>query len=78
MPDLNGRQLHQELLALRPGLPVLFMSGYAGDVVTQRGVLEDGLDFIQKPFASEDFEAAVARALRRVPALRSGSTPSGA
>jgi FixJ family two-component response regulator len=54
------------------------MSGYAGDVVTQRGVLEDGLDFIQKPFASEDFEAAVARALRRVPARRSASTPSGA
>jgi PAS domain S-box-containing protein len=78
MPDLNGRQLHEALLSLRPGLPVLFMSGYAGDVVTQHGVLEDGLDFIQKPFASEDFEAAVRRALGRAAAARPGPAPSGA
>jgi CheY-like chemotaxis protein len=67
MPDLNGRQLHQELAAIQPGLRVLFMSGYAGDVVSQRGVLEDGLEFIQKPFTLEALEAAVRRALAARP-----------
>jgi PAS domain S-box-containing protein len=63
MPGLDGRQLHQQLGALRPGLRVLFMSGYAGDVVTHHGVLEDGAAFLQKPFSPEGLAAAVQRAL---------------
>jgi PAS domain S-box-containing protein len=63
MPGLNGRALHERLAAGRPGLRVLYMSGYAGDVVTQRGVLHDGLDLIQKPFTSDALAEAVRRAL---------------
>jgi DNA-binding response OmpR family regulator len=60
MPGQNGRQLHLQLQARRPGLPVLYMSGYAGDVIGQLGVLGDGAAFLQKPFNAE----ALAGALR--------------
>ncbi len=50
LPDLNGRALHLALGRERPALRVLYMSGYTADVITHHGVLEDGVDFIQKPF----------------------------
>jgi signal transduction histidine kinase len=62
MPHLTGRELWQELRKARPELKCLFMSGYAGDVISHRGVLEDGVHFLQKPFALE----ALARKIRHV------------
>jgi CheY-like chemotaxis protein len=63
MPDMNGRQLHERLAARRPGLRVLFMSGYAGDVVTERGVQEANAAFLQKPFTADALGDAVQRVL---------------
>jgi len=59
MPGQNGRQLHAQLLARRPGLPVLYMSGYAGDVIGHLGVLGDGAAFLQKPFNAEALDVAL-------------------
>ncbi len=59
MPDMNGRDLADRLLAQRPGLKVLFMSGYTANVIARRGVLDEGVAFIQKPFAMRDFAVAV-------------------
>jgi two-component system, cell cycle sensor histidine kinase and response regulator CckA len=53
MPELGGRELGSRLAALRPELPILFMSGYTGDDVIQRGLLEPGVPFQQKPFTPE-------------------------
>jgi PAS domain S-box-containing protein len=53
MPELSGRELGMRLAALRPELPVLYMSGYTGDDVIQRGLLEPGVPFQQKPFTPE-------------------------
>ena len=50
LPEMNGRQLQERLLELRPGMRTVFMSGYDADVVAHRGVLEEGVTFIQKPF----------------------------
>ncbi len=50
MPEMGGRELGQSLARLEPGLPVLFMSGYTGEDVVQRGLLEPGAPFQQKPF----------------------------
>jgi CheY-like chemotaxis protein len=47
------------LAVLEPGLPVLFTSGYTGDDVIQRGLLEPGAPFQQKPFTPEALAAAV-------------------
>jgi len=63
MPDLDGRQLFDRLRETRPGLKVLFMSGYPGDVVTQRGVPLEDLPLLQKPFTAEALEEAVRRAM---------------
>ncbi|NVO00187.1 MAG: PAS domain-containing protein [Geobacteraceae bacterium] len=49
MPEVNGRQLQEMILAIRPELPFLFMSGYTSDILTEHGVAEHGLNFISKP-----------------------------
>jgi CheY-like chemotaxis protein len=53
MPQLSGRELGSRLAVLQPELPVLYMSGYTGDDVIQRGLLEPGVPFQQKPFTPE-------------------------
>jgi two-component system cell cycle sensor histidine kinase/response regulator CckA len=50
MPAMNGRELFQQLVVDRPGLKVLYMSGYTDDVITYHGVLDEGTPFLQKPF----------------------------
>jgi CheY-like chemotaxis protein len=49
MPKKNGRETFEALKAIKPELKVLFMSGYTADLIEQRGILERGLSFIQKP-----------------------------
>ena len=53
MPDMNGRELARRLLRLRPGTPVLYMSGYTERTIQQNGELEPGLAFLQKPFTEQ-------------------------
>ncbi len=62
MPQMSGRELAEHVLALRPNLPVLFMSGYTDDAIVRHGLLDEKLNFLQKPFDS----ATVARKVREV------------
>jgi two-component system, cell cycle sensor histidine kinase and response regulator CckA len=50
MPEMNGRDLAAQLQQLNPELKVLFMSGYTADVIAHQGILDEGTNFIQKPF----------------------------
>jgi signal transduction histidine kinase/CheY-like chemotaxis protein len=50
MPEMGGRELAQNLALFDPELPILFMSGYTGEDVVQRGLLDPGAPFQQKPF----------------------------
>ena len=50
LPGMNGKKLYEKALAMRPSLKVLYMSGYTGNVIAHRGVLDEGVQFIQKPF----------------------------
>ena len=59
MPEMGGRELGRRLASLRPSLPVLYISGYTGEDVTQRGLLEPGAPFQQKPFAPEELARKV-------------------
>ncbi|MGE3636894.1 MAG: response regulator, partial [Sandaracinaceae bacterium] len=63
MPGLSGPQLAQTLLAQRPELRVLYMSGYAENVEEVRAALERGQTFLAKPFAPEELLRAVREAL---------------
>jgi PAS domain S-box-containing protein len=51
MPEMNGKDLANNLLSLYPELKCLFMSGYTANVIAHHGVLNKGIDFIQKPFS---------------------------
>ena len=53
MPGLSGRELADRLTAQRPGIRVLYMSGYPGDAVVQHGTLPSGSAFLQKPFSPD-------------------------
>jgi PAS domain S-box-containing protein len=53
MPGLSGRELADRLAAQRPGIRVLYMSGYPGDAVVQHGTLPSGSAFLQKPFSPD-------------------------
>ena len=59
MPGMNGRELARSLLASRPNLKCLFMSGYTADVIVHHGVLEPGMHFIQKPVSLRDIAVKV-------------------
>jgi len=59
MPEMNGRDLTERLLAIRPEMKHLFMSGYTADVIAHQGVLEEGIKFIQKPFSLKDLAAKI-------------------
>jgi len=54
MPEMNGRDLAARLLTSYPRLKRLFMSGYTASVIAHHGVLDEGFDFIQKPFSMSD------------------------
>lgn len=48
MPEMNGRDLVNKIRLQRPGVAVLYMSGYPHDVIADRGILEEGINFIEK------------------------------
>jgi PAS domain S-box-containing protein len=66
MPEMHGRELAEKLSAIRPDLKCLYMSGYTSDVIAHRGILDEGLNFIQKPFGKDDLAVRVRQVLDHV------------
>ncbi len=65
MPGMNGRLLVERLQVLRPGLRVLYASGYTADVIAQHGVLSPGVEFLSKPFTAASLATTVRELLDR-------------
>jgi len=63
LPEMNGKELSCRLLELCPELKTLFMSGYTANIIAHRGVLDKGVNFIQKPFSLESMALKVREAL---------------
>jgi len=63
MPEMNGRELSEQMTSLCPDIKLLFMSGYTSNVIAHHGVLDHGVEFIQKPFSMKDMTIKVREVL---------------
>ena len=63
MPKMNGKELSRRLSALYPGMKCLYMSGYTAEAISSRGLLEEGVHFLSKPFTTEQLAAKVRQVL---------------
>jgi len=59
MPDINGRKLADEAVRRRPGLKVIFTTGYTANAVVHGGELDKGVHFISKPFTLDQLATKV-------------------
>ncbi len=65
MPSMNGHELYERLAPLRPGIKVLYMSGYAESGIVHDGAIDPGTAFISKPFTPDALAARVRQILDR-------------
>ncbi len=63
MPQMSGRELAERITQTRPGVKVLYMSGYTDDIIVRHDVLDPGIEFIQKPFLPSSLVRRVREAL---------------
>ncbi|NBF06232.1 PAS domain-containing protein [Pseudomonas sp. Fl5BN2] len=70
LPGMNGRQLAEIARQHRPGLKVLFMTGYAEKAAERQGFLEPGMDLMAKPFSIEDLAQKIRQMIGREPPIQ--------
>ncbi len=63
MPDMNGREVARQVRGQRPGIRVVYMSGYSPEAIAHDGLLDEGAAFVRKPFESGLLLQTVRRAL---------------
>ncbi|HEY6246429.1 MAG TPA: ATP-binding protein [Pyrinomonadaceae bacterium] len=67
MPGMSGRDLATQLQSTHPEMHVLYMSGYTEDTIVHHGLLEQGINFLQKPFGPEQLLVSVREVLGQTP-----------
>ncbi len=65
MPKMNGKQVYDEIMELKPDTRVIFSSGYTANIIQKKGILEEGIDFILKPVSPQELLRKVREALNR-------------
>ncbi len=65
MPEMNGRDLAANMVAKKPDMKCLFMSGYTADIINKHGVIEENLCFIQKPFSKMELAGKIREVIDR-------------
>ena len=73
MPRMGGRQLAEQVTAMRPGIAVLFLSGYSDDEILRRGVRTSQFALVRKPLVAAVFNAKVREVLDRQRAVAPGT-----
>ena len=63
MPGMNGRELQQKVVVVRPNIKTLYMSGYTDNVIVHHGILYQGVNFLQKPFTIHNLLGKVRQTL---------------
>ena len=67
MPEMNGKDLAHRLALLRPEMKLLYMSGYTADVIAHHGVLDGSINFLRKPFFTNELAQKVRETLDNPP-----------
>ncbi len=65
LPGLNGRDLANDLRSICPDLRIIFISGYPENVVTRRGIHEEGMFYLPKPFSLQSLTQKVRLVLKQ-------------
>jgi len=63
MPEMNGKELVDRIKSMGAKVKIMFMSGYTADIVAQRGIVEEGMGFIQKPINPGELNDKIKRLL---------------
>ena len=63
MPLMNGRELAEKMLQSLPNIKILYMSGYTANVIAHKGILDEGFNFINKPFSSQEISVKLRKIL---------------
>lgn len=63
MPEMDGKEVAENILSVNPGIKCLFMSGYTANVIAHHGVLDQGIAFISKPFSGKDLAEKIRKVL---------------
>ncbi len=67
MPGINGQELKDQIISVRPEIITLFISGYTADVIAHHGVIEEDVQYLQKPFSVKTLAARVREVLDQIP-----------
>ena len=65
MPDMNGPKLAARLSVSNPDLKTIYMSGYTKNAISHHAVIDEGVQFIQKPFSLQDLAVKVREAIEQ-------------
>jgi DNA-binding response OmpR family regulator len=76
MPKMLGNEVAARVTRCRPGIPVLYMSGYAEPVLTENGTLPDGVTIVEKPFTSRELLDRARAVLQQAAATTHTGPPS--
>lgn len=63
MPNMRGDRLAEEVRRLYPGIKILFMSGYAENIITEKGIVKEGIKFLEKPLTARQLSLRVRESL---------------
>jgi CheY-like chemotaxis protein len=64
MPEMSGPDLADRLRKIQPGIKILYMSGYTGNMIVHQGIVDPGTPILQKPFSKRNLAAKIAMLLR--------------
>jgi CheY-like chemotaxis protein len=67
MPEMNGRDLYDKIASIHPEIEVLYMSGYTSDIIAHHGILDKGINFLQKPFTVQSLTEKIRQVLKLSP-----------
>jgi len=64
MPQMNGKELSDKICEIKPNIKKLFMSGHSSNVISHRGIIDEGCNFIEKPFSIDTLSAKIRDVLK--------------